>query len=47
MIPNMPILGVRFDIDIPSERSGVVKEVLVKEGGVLKVDDIIMTLITD
>lgn len=38
---------MKMDIDIPSESSGVVKEVLVKEGSVLKVDDVIMTLITD
>lgn len=38
---------MKMDIDIPSESSGVVKEVLVKEGSVLKVDDVIMRLITD
>lgn len=38
---------MKMDYDIISESSGVVKEVLVKEGSVLKVDDVIMRLITD
>jgi biotin carboxyl carrier protein len=38
---------MKMDYDITSESSGVVKDVLVKEGSVLKVDDVIMRLITD
>jgi len=38
---------MKMDYDITSESSGVVKEVLVKEGSVLKVDDVIMRLTTD
>ena len=38
---------MKMDYDITSESSGVVKEVLVKEGSVLKVDDVIMRLITN
>ena len=38
---------MKMDYDITSESNGVVKDVLVKEGSVLKVDDVIMRLITD
>jgi biotin carboxyl carrier protein len=38
---------IKMEYDIPSVSSRMVKEVLVKEGGVLKVDDVIMRLITD
>jgi len=38
---------MKMDYDITAESSGVVKDVLVKEGSVLKVNDVIMRLITD